>query len=63
MLTKSTNKKHNSIDLYNFISNEIVLKIYTLQSFIKNKLPISEIEFERYFNNNEEYYFIASVVE
>lgn len=46
-------------DLYNFISNEIGMKIYTLQAFIKNKQPISEIEFESYFNSNEEYYFIA----
>lgn len=47
------------LDLYSFISNEIGLKIYTLQSFIKNKRPINEVEFERYFNTNEEYYFIA----
>ncbi|MDR0970130.1 MAG: FkbM family methyltransferase [Lentimicrobiaceae bacterium] len=50
------------LDLYNFISNEIGLKIYTLQSFIKNKQPIKEFEFERYFNTNEEYYFIAASV-
>lgn len=48
-------------DVYNFISNEIGLKIYTLQSFIKNKRPLNESEFERYFNTNEEYYFVASV--
>lgn len=47
-------------DLYNFISNEIEMKIYTLAAFIKNKQPINEIEFENYFNTNEEYYFIAA---
>lgn len=51
------------LDLYNFISNDIGLKIYTLQSFIKNKRPINEVEFDRYFNTNEEYYFIACVGE
>jgi FkbM family methyltransferase len=49
------------VDLYNFISIEIGLKIYTLQSFIKNKQPLNEVDFDRYFNTNEEYYFIASV--
>jgi FkbM family methyltransferase len=48
-------------DVYNFISNEIGLKIYTLQSFIKDKQPLNEVEFERCFNTNEEYYFIAGV--
>ncbi|HKM45786.1 MAG TPA: FkbM family methyltransferase [Dysgonamonadaceae bacterium] len=46
-------------DLYNFISNEIGLKIYTLKSFINNEQAISEVEFENYFNTNREYYFIA----
>lgn len=47
------------IDIYNFITNEIELKIYTLKSFIKNENPLSESEFVQYFNTNEEYYFIA----
>lgn len=51
------------LDLYNFISIEIGLKIYTLQSFIQNKQPINEDEFENYYNTNEEYYFIASAGE
>ncbi len=48
------------VDLYDFITNEIGLKIYTLQSFIKYKQPMTEVEFERYYNTNKEYYFIAS---
>ena len=47
------------LDLYNFISKEIGLKIYTLDSFIKNKEAINETLFEDYFNTNKEYYFIA----
>ena len=50
-------------DLYNFIANEIGLKIYTLQSFIDKKQSINEDEFENYFNTNQEYYFIASASE
>ncbi|HPW65549.1 MAG TPA: FkbM family methyltransferase [Salinivirgaceae bacterium] len=50
-------------DLYDFISNEIGLKIYTLQSFVKNKQPIDKAGFERYFNTNKEYYFIANADE
>ena len=51
----------NPADLFNFITREIGLRIFTLQSFIKNKPPINEAVFENYFNTNEEYYFIASV--
>ncbi|HAJ99535.1 MAG TPA: hypothetical protein DCM62_05885 [Bacteroidales bacterium] len=51
------------LDLYNFISNEIGLNIYTLQSFINKKQPIKDVEFKNYFNTNEEYYFVASVGE
>jgi FkbM family methyltransferase len=48
------------VDLFKFVSGEIGLKIYTLQSFINGNQPISEVEFENYFNTNKEYYFIAS---
>ncbi len=47
------------LDVYHFISKEIGLKIYTLQSFISNKQAITEAEFEDYYNTNKEYYFIA----
>lgn len=46
-------------DVYDFISAETGLKLYTLDAWIKNKKPMSVIEFEHYFNTNEEYYFIA----
>jgi FkbM family methyltransferase len=50
----------NPLDLYNFISKEIGLKIYTLKSFVTNQQHLSLVEFENYFNTNEEYYFIAA---
>ncbi|MDR2085266.1 MAG: FkbM family methyltransferase [Bacteroidales bacterium] len=50
----------NPIDLYNFISNEISLKIFTLNDFIKNKPAMNAAEFENYFNTNKEYYFVAA---
>ena len=48
-------------ELYNFISNEISLNIFTLSSYIKNKKPLSLNEFANYFNTNKEYYFVASL--
>lgn len=48
------------IDLYNFISDEIGLEIYTLNAYIKNKKNMSVDEFANYFDSNEEYYFIAA---
>jgi len=46
-------------ELYQFIATEIGLNISTLKSFIKNKAPLTQAEFENHFNNNTEYYFIA----
>ncbi|NLJ82337.1 MAG: FkbM family methyltransferase [Bacteroidales bacterium] len=47
-------------DLYDFISQEIGLHIYTLQAFLKNKSALNKNEFNDYFNNGKEYYFIAN---
>ena len=49
------------IDLYNFISNEIGLNIYTLTNYLKHKKTLSRDEFVNYFHSNEEYYFIAAI--
>jgi|SRR3954468_22995692 len=46
-------------ELFQFLSSEIGLHISTLKSFIKNKTPLTQNEFENHFNNNTEYYFIA----
>jgi FkbM family methyltransferase len=48
------------LDLYDFI-NEVGLKIFTLTSYIKNKLPLTKEEFGNCFDTNAEYYFVASI--
>jgi len=51
----------NPLDLYDFITNEIGLKIFTLTSYhSKNKLPLSRDAFGNCFNTNTEYYFVAA---
>lgn len=50
----------NPADLYNFMTTEIGLKIYTLSDFIKNRTAMTATEFENYFNTNTEYYFVAA---
>lgn len=47
-------------DLYTFIADEIGLKVYTLDSYLKNKNALDKITFEHYFETNKEYYFIAA---
>ncbi|MDP1727763.1 MAG: FkbM family methyltransferase [Bacteroidota bacterium] len=46
-------------DLYNYITLDIGLKISTLKSFIKQGKALSLAEYEKDFNTNSEYYFIA----
>ncbi len=46
--------------LFEFLNDEIGLKIFTLKSFISNRQPASKQQFEHYFNSNEEFCFIAS---
>ncbi len=50
----------NPQELHSFLSNEIGLNVFTLQDFISNNKPLSEHDFENSFNNNTDYYFIAS---
>ena len=47
-------------DLFDFLNKEIDLKIYTLQSFIKEQKSLSKSEFEHHFETSTEYYFIAA---
>ncbi|MCX6180690.1 MAG: FkbM family methyltransferase [Bacteroidetes bacterium] len=47
-------------ELYDFITIEIGLKIYTLKSFINQHSPLTTKEFEECFNTNKEYYFVAT---
>jgi len=46
-------------DMFNLLTKEVGLKISLLKSFIKNSDSLSLKEFEQYFNDNNEYYFIA----
>ena len=50
----------NPLELHSFLSNEIGLDVFTLQDFISNNKPLSGHDFENSFNNNTDYYFIAS---
>lgn len=47
------------LELYEFITQEIGLKISTLKSFIKGKDSLTPEDFEFCFKTNKEYYFIA----
>lgn len=47
-------------ELHQFLNEEIGLAVYTLKSFIKNKTALSNAQFTRHFNNNDEYYFVAA---
>jgi FkbM family methyltransferase len=51
----------NPLDLYDFILNEVGLQIYTLKSYLKNKIPLTKEAFEHCFNTNSEYYFVCSL--
>lgn len=46
--------------LYDFLTIEIGLKIYTLKHFIKGQPKLETLEFVSCFNQNTEYYFIAT---
>jgi len=47
------------IDIFNIFTKEVGLKISLLKSFINNGNLLNLDEFEKHFNNNKEYYFIA----
>jgi hypothetical protein len=36
------------------------LKIYTLQSFLSDALPLNQSQFCEHFQTNSEYYFVAA---
>lgn len=48
------------LDLYNFITEEVGLKIYTLQAFVKKQPYLDQVDFVENYNTNKEYYFIAN---
>lgn len=49
----------SSNDVYNLITKEIGLRIFTLKAFLNNEPFLKEKEFENYFKNKKEYYYIA----
>lgn len=49
----------NPADVYQFITNEVGLRISTLKSFIKGNQSLSQSNFEELYYQKLEYYFIA----
>ena len=45
--------------LFDFLTEEIGLKISLLKSFLKNGESLNREDFEGYFKDNKEYYFVA----
>lgn len=50
-------------DMYQFINQEAGLRIFTLQDYLVEKSPLSQAEFEKYYESNAEYYFVACLQE
>ena len=48
------------LHVFDFITCEVGLQIFTLKSYVQNKTPLSRALFEEYFNLNLEYYFVAA---
>ncbi len=49
----------NPTDIYQFITNEVGLRISTLKSFLKGNQSLSQSNFEKLYYQKAEYYFIA----
>lgn len=47
-------------DIFNYITNTIGLRIFTLEAFINSGMPFTLERFVNCFEQNEEYYYIAS---
>jgi len=47
------------LDVFDFITKEVSLKIFTLSSFIKSKIPLDRTAFGACYSTNREYYFVA----
>ncbi|MBP1630531.1 MAG: methyltransferase FkbM family [Bacteroidetes bacterium] len=46
--------------IYDYLTEEIGLKIYTLSAFIKKQKPLSKVTFAAFYITGDEYYFVAS---
>jgi FkbM family methyltransferase len=49
----------NPADVYAFLKNETGHNIFLLSDWLKRKPPLTEQQFNHYFDTNEEYYFLA----
>jgi len=49
----------NPLDLYDFLTQDIGLKMFTLKSYVTNKRPLTKKAFDDCFKSNTEYYFVA----
>jgi FkbM family methyltransferase len=47
------------IEIFEFLS-KVGYSVYTLENFVSNKVPFKLIDFEKVYNENAEYYFVAS---
>lgn len=48
------------VELYDYLTKEVGLNIYTLDAFMKNENAIGLIDFINSYNHSLEYYFVAS---
>lgn len=48
------------VDIYRYLTEEIGLRIFTLQAFIKGQKALSEDEFVQCFDTLKEYYYVAA---
>ena len=47
-------------DIFNYLTQEIGLQVYTLDAFIKGNTALSQAEFVDCFETQKEYYYVAS---
>ena len=47
-------------DIFNYINQEIGLRIFTLDAFIKGRNPLNVTEFTDCFEQSKEYYYVAA---
>lgn len=47
-------------DIFRYLTNEIGLRVFTLQAFIKNQEALSETDFVQCFETVKEYYYVAA---
>lgn len=46
--------------MFDFFDNELDYRIFLIDKFLKNKPPLSKLDFERQYNERINYYFVAA---